>query len=172
MTKLLLSRARVATLILATAAVTPMAAQAGTASSNLNVSAEVQAACRITTTPIAFGTVDVATAADNDAQGALQITCTNGTIYTASAGVGSGIGASYSTRFMASGADKLGYNIYTTAQRAVVFGDGAGTGVSAPIAGIGSGTQQTVTVYGRIPGSQNSVRAGSYTDTVAITVTY
>jgi spore coat protein U-like protein len=46
----------------------------------------------------------------------------------------------------------------------------AGAGLVA-LAAAPSNAAQTVTVYGRISGSQD-VRAGSYSDTVVITVTF
>jgi spore coat protein U-like protein len=36
----------------------------------------------------------------------------------------------------------------------------------------GSGTAQAVTVYGRVFSGQTSVPTGSYSDTVAVTVSY
>lgn len=149
----------------------PAGAQAQrSASTVLNVTAEVEAACIVSTTPIAFGTVDVTASANKDADGSLLITCTDNTTWSASAGVGSGTGATFSNRRMASGSNLLNYNIYTTAQRLTVFGDG--TGGSIPVAGVGTGVQQTVPVYGRVPGGQSSAPSGNYADTVAVTVTY
>jgi spore coat protein U-like protein len=71
---------------------------------------------------------------------------------------------------MTSGANLLSYNIYTSAARTTVWGDG--TGSSATIGGTGTGSAQSVTVYGRVSGGQTTVPVGSYADTVAVTVTY
>jgi spore coat protein U-like protein len=71
---------------------------------------------------------------------------------------------------MTSGANLLNYNLYTTTARTTVWGNGtAGTGV---LAGTGTGIVQAVTVYGRVASGQTSVPAGSYVDTVSVTVTY
>ncbi|MCR6502850.1 spore coat protein U domain-containing protein [Shinella sp. CPCC 101442] len=39
------------------------------------------------------------------------------------------------------------------------------------MSGTGSGSQQDITIYGRVP-AQNTPLAGTYTDTVVVTVTY
>jgi spore coat protein U-like protein len=71
---------------------------------------------------------------------------------------------------MTAGANLLNYNIYTTTGRTTVWGDG--TAGTATLAGTGTGAAQAVTVYGRVNSGQTSVPAGSYADTVAVTVTY
>jgi spore coat protein U-like protein len=148
----------------------PAPAIAGTASGSLATSATVTANCTVSTTPLAFGNVDSTSASNVDASGGLSITCTNGSAWTASAGVGAGSGASYATRKMTAGSDLLNYNIYTSAARTTVWGDG--TASTGTIGGTGNGSAQSVTVYGRVAGGQNGVPVGSYADTVAVTVTY
>jgi len=156
-----------ATALLGTA---PTAAIAGTASSTMSVTATVTANCTVSTTALAFGSVNTISGSNVDSTGTLSITCTNGTAWAASAGIGSGSGASFANRKMTSGANLLNYNIYTTAGRTVVWGDG--TSSTATIGGTGTGNAQGVTVYGRVGSGQTSVPAGAYADTVAVTVTY
>jgi spore coat protein U-like protein len=145
-------------------------ASASTVGGTLNTSATVTANCTVSTSALAFGNVDSTSASNVDATGGLTITCTNGSAWTASAGVGAGTGATYATRKMTAGANLLNYNIYTTAARTTVWGDGTGT--TATVAGTGTGTGQSVTVYGRVAGGQTGVPIGSYADTVAVTITY
>jgi len=145
-------------------------ASASTVGGTLNTSATVTANCTVSTSALAFGNVDSTSASNVDASGGLTITCTNGSAWTASAGVGAGTGASYATRKMTAGANLLNYNIYTSAARTTVWGDG--TGSTATIGGTGTGTGQSVTVYGRVAGGQTGVPIGSYADTVAVTITY
>jgi len=148
----------------------PAAAFAATVSSSMSVTATVTANCTVSTTALAFGAVNTISGSNVDSTGSLSIVCTNGTTWAASAGVGSGSGASYANRRMTAGANLLNYNIYTTAARTIVWGNGtAGTGT---IPGTGTGLTQAVTVYGRVNSGQTSVPAGSYADTVAVTVTY
>lgn len=146
------------------------AAQAATVSSTMSVTATVTANCVISTSALAFGNVNTISGTNVDGTGGLTITCTNGTPWSASAGVGAGSGASYTNRRMTSGANLLNYNIYTTVARTTVWGNG--TGGTAAIAGTGSGAAQAVTVYGRVASGQTGVPAGAYADTVAVTVTY
>ena len=148
----------------------PAPAIASTVGGSLATSATVTANCTVSTTPLAFGNVDSTSASNVDATGGLSITCTNGSAWTASAGVGAGSGASYASRKMTAGSDLLNYNIYTSAARTTVWGDG--TASTGTIGGTGNGSAQSVTVYGRVAGGQNGVPVGSYADTVAVTITY
>lgn len=148
----------------------PTAALADTASSTLNVSATVTANCTVSTSPIAFGTVNPLSGTNVDAAGGITVTCTNGTDWEASAGVGGGSGASFAARRMAAGTDLLNYNLYTNAARTSVWGDGSGTTVV--VSNTGTGSAQAVTIYGRVGSGQTAVPPGSYADTVAVTVTY
>ena len=156
--------------LLAAGVAAPGAAVAATASSTMNVTATVTANCTVSTTALAFGNVDTISGADVDSTGGLSIRCTNGTGWSAAAGVGAGVGANYGSRRMTSGANQLTYNLYTTAARNFVWGDGSG-GTNL-LGGTGTGNAQAVTVYGRVGAGQTSVPAGAYADTVTVTVTY
>jgi spore coat protein U-like protein len=148
----------------------PAPAIAATVSGSLATSATVTANCTVSTSPLAFGNVDSTSASNVDAAGGLTVTCTNGSAWTASAGVGGGSGASYANRRMTAGANLLNYNIYTSAARTTVWGDG--TGSTGTLGGTGTGSAQSVTVYGRVAGGQSTVPIGSYADTVSVTITY
>jgi spore coat protein U-like protein len=71
---------------------------------------------------------------------------------------------------MTAGGNTLDYNLFTDSDYANVWGDGSGT--TSTITGTGSGSAQALTIYGRVPGGQSTVPAGSYTDLVSVTVTY
>ena len=146
-------------------------AYASTATGNLGVSATVSSNCTLSTSPVAFGTVDVTSGTDVDATGSIGVTCTSGTAWDASADAGAGSGATLDTRKMTSGANLLNYVLYTDSARTTVWGDGA-SGTTALISDTGTGVEQTKTIYGRVPSGQTSAPAGDYTDTVAVTVTY
>lgn len=145
-------------------------ASASTVGGTLNTSATVTANCTVSTSALAFGNVDATSASNVDATGGLTITCTNGSAWTASSGIGAGTGASFVNRKLTSGANLLNYNIFTSSARTTVWGDGTGT--TGTIAGTGTGSAQSVTVYGRVTGGQTTVPIGSYADTVAVTITY
>lgn len=157
--------------LIASAAFTaPAAATASTANSTLSVDATVTANCTVSTSSLEFGDVDPLSGSNVDGTGGITVTCTNGTTWTAAAGIGSGSGASFTSRRMADGSNLLNYNLYTDESRSSVWGDG--TSSTATIGGTGDGSAQSATVYGRIGSGQTSVPPGSYADTVSVTVTY
>jgi spore coat protein U-like protein len=143
-----------------------------TATGTLSVTATIAAACSVnnSSSTVAFGTYTSSTT--DDVTGSVAVTCTNTTSYVVSLGVGSGTGASYTNRVMTGGTsgDLLNYNLYTTNAYTTVFGDG--TGATATVSGTGSGVQQLVNVFGRIPSGQTTPGPDSYSDSVNITVTY
>ena len=155
---------------LLTIALAATPASSATTSTTLNVSATVTANCTVSSSALAFGAVNPLSGSDVDASGGITVTCTNGTGWTAAAGVGAGSGASFASRRMTAGANLLSYNLYTDAARTSVWGDG--TGSTAQFSNTGSGVAQAVTVYGRVPSGQVTVPPGSYADTVSVTVTY
>jgi spore coat protein U-like protein len=144
---------------------------ASTATGDLGVSATVTSNCTLSTSPVAFGNVDVTSGSNVDATGSIGVTCTSGTAWDASADAGSGTGATLDTRKMTSGTNLLNYVLYTDSARSTVWGDGVDSATSL-ISDTGSGVEQTKTIYGRVPSGQTGVPAGSYADTVAVTVTY
>ena len=158
-------------LAVAAAAALTSAAEAATVTSTLSSSATVSATCTVSTTAVAFGTFNSIAGINDDANGTVSVTCTNGVPWTATAGVGAGVGASYTSRKLTSGANLLNYNLYSESTRTTIWGDGV-TGGSGTITGTGNGAVQANTIYGRIPLGQSAAVIGSYTDSVAVTITY
>lgn len=150
-------------------AATPAHAVDTTAS--LSTSATVTSNCAVTTTAVAFGNVDVTLNANSDATGTFSVTCTNGTGWTAKANLGSGTGASITTRKMTSGTNLLDYTLYTDTARTIIWGDGT-VGNGSTITGTGTGNAVSTTIYGRVPSGQTTKLVGSYADTVTVTVSY
>jgi spore coat protein U-like protein len=145
-------------------------AMAATASSTLSVTATVTANCTVSTSAVAFGNVNTISGSAVDATGSISVTCTNGTAWSAAAGAGGGTGATVAARKMLSGSNLLNYALYSDSGRTTLWGDGTLT--TAAITGTGSGSAQSSTIYGRVASGQTSAPAGSYADTVAVTVTY
>jgi spore coat protein U-like protein len=146
-------------------------ASADSKDTQLSVSASVSANCSISANAVNFGEVDTLSSSPVLGSGSIDVTCTNGTGWSAAADVGGGSGASFGTRRLtANGSDTLDYTLYRDAGRTQVWGDGSGS--TFTVTGSGSGAQQSFTVWGRIPGGQSSAPAGSYTDTVNVTITY
>ncbi len=154
----------------ALAALAAQPALAATTSANLGVSATVTSNCAISTSPVAFGNVDVSAGAAVNGAGSISVTCTSGTAWSAAADAGAGTGATLlTTRRMTSGLNLLDYGLYTDSGRTSVWGNGT-AGVT--IADTGTGSAQSKTIYGKVAAAQSTVPAGSYVDTVAVTVTY
>ncbi len=148
-------------------------ALADTKQTNLSVNASVSANCSISAGALNFGTnIDTLSASNVDGTATLSVTCTNGSSWSAGASTGIGASATYASRRMTrvSGTETLAYTLYTDSGRSTVWGDGSGS--TANLTGTGTGSTQSVTIYGRIPSGQTSVPAGSYADTVSVTITY
>jgi spore coat protein U-like protein len=124
----------------------------------------LQADCTISASGVAFGSYDAFSPYALDGAGTVSMHCSPESSY--SLGFSSG-GGSYSQRKLSNGPATLNYNLYTDASRSVVWGDGTGgTGTVA-----GSGENNNHVVYGRIPAQQNTA-AGSYGDTIIVTVIF
>ncbi|MCA1324011.1 spore coat U domain-containing protein [Herbaspirillum sp. alder98] len=142
----------------------------------LSLQAQAQL-CTASATPISFGQYNPQSSANIDNTGTITVTCQAVVaslfiIYNVQLSTGSS--GAYSQRKMLNGTTPMSYQLYTSSAHSIVWGDGS------------SGTQQVsdgyllqligpvsknYTVYGRVTGSQN-VKAGAYTDTVTILITY
>lgn len=143
-------------------------ASASTDTTTFNVKVTITSTCDIHTTAatdVNFGTVS-STGTSIDQAGSLTANCTPGTTYTIA--LDNGVNALAGQRRMINGTTNyVAYNLYQDTARTTVWGSTDGT---STYAGTGTGANQAIPVYGRIP-SANSP-AGSYTDTVTATVTY
>ena len=156
-------------ILIAAASLASVPASAATTSTSLSVTATVTANCTVSSSALAFPNVNPL-GGNVDGAGGISVTCTNGTGWTATAGLGAGSGASFAARRMTLGSDLLDYNLYTDSGRTNVWGDGSGS--TTVFSNTGSGLAQAVTVYGRVPTGQTTVPPGNYADTVSVTVTY
>jgi len=121
------------------------------------------AACSVAPQGVSFGSYDSLASAPADGTGNINVACDTPTAFTVSLGPGAG---SIGSRHMTSGANDLGYNLYTGASRQILWGDGvSGSTVSA------SGTNVDLSVFGRIPARQN-VPGASYADSITVTVSF
>lgn len=142
-------------------------AEAGQSTASMTVTAEVAANCLISANPLEFGSYDpVGANASSDLDGAssLDVTCTDGSDAVIVFDMGTSGG---SNRAMQNGAHQLNYELYSDAGRSIVWGALEADGLDYT----GTGTQEAVSVYGRIAAGQN-VPAGSYSDSVIATVTF
>ncbi|WP_284177936.1 spore coat U domain-containing protein [Rhabdaerophilum sp. SD176] len=144
------------------------AAHAATATGTLNLSITITASCTVVSaSAINFGSVG-AIGANIDQTSTLTVNCSNTTPYTVALSAGGGTGATVASRKMKSGTNQINYSLYRDAARAQVWGTTTGTDTYA---GTGSGANQAITIYARVP-SQAVPAPGTYTDAVTVTVTY
>ncbi len=114
-----------------------------------------------------FGTSGLLNAAV-DATAEISLRCTENASYNIGLDGGSN-GGDTTTRKMSNGSgDTVDYQMFQDAARTVNWGDTIGTDTKS---GTGTGIDETHTIYGRVP-AQATPPAGTYTDTVTVTVTY
>ncbi len=145
---------------------------AATAVNSLTVTATVINACTVAAGALPFGNYDPtsATALDGSSTSpAISVTCTNGEAYNIGLNGGTGGGSATNPRIMTgTPAGTLNYNLFQDPGHLTLWGN---TPPGNTVNKTGNGTPQTSTVFGQIPALQASP-AGSYLDTVTITVTF
>ena len=130
------------------------------------ISSMVAAICTISAGTLGFGSYSGATL---DAAAAVGVNCSNGAPYYVA--LGGGNNQSGSLRRMAGPVGNLlSYQLYSDSARLTPWGDGSAQ-LGARRGGTGSGAAQSLSVYGRIPAAQ-SPAAGSYSDSVVVTIEY
>lgn len=122
--------------------------------------------CTISTTPVSFGSYNVFNTVATASTGSVTYWCSFA--WTVSIYLGKGTAGSNSPRQMASGANRLNYNLYLDAAHTRVWGDPAPNSHTANFVWRSG---ETVTVYGLIPALQD-VATGSYSDSVTATVNF
>jgi spore coat protein U-like protein len=128
------------------------------------------AQCTVSTTPVNLGTYDVFATSPNDSTGTVTLNC-NGGARNVAITISRGAAPSYAFRFMNKGLELLLYNLYLDASRSVIWGDGSGGSQMEIVGNPPNNQDHPVTIFARIPAGQD-VSAGSYTDTVSVTVQY
>jgi spore coat protein U-like protein len=125
--------------------------------------------CRAyTTTDLDFGSIPGLITSNTDQTSMIGMTCTGRTAWNV--GLNNGLNPNGNIRRMRLGAtgNYVAYELYSNAGRTVRWGNTVNTDT---IAGTGTGTPQSLTVYGRVPATQ-TVPSGSYSDIITVTVTY
>ena len=135
--------------------------------------------CQVSATGPAFGVYNPLSASAALANGIVTATCTllSGSTTTVSltSSYSTGASGSYSNRTLLSGSSVLNYNLYYDAAYTQIRGDGTDgsqTGGATMTLTRSNPTQEaSSTIYGRIPAGQD-VAAGTYLDTIVVTVNY
>jgi spore coat protein U-like protein len=135
-------------------------------SANLSVSASVVANCTVSAGALAFGAYDPTAGSAVDGAGTFDVTCTQGTVATLA--LGPGQHGSGGARRLHSSGQYLTYELYKDVGRSDVWGSAS---AALTLSAAASNAPRSITVFGRIAGSQN-VAVGAYTDTVVISVTF
>jgi spore coat protein U-like protein len=160
---------RTAAAVLLAVLIPPASATLDVPTASLRVAATVGRSCLIDSGPLAFGDYDPVgrnAAAPLDAEGILTVICTRGT--PSAVALDAGQHAAGQTRFMASGADRLGYELYQDQSHTVRWGDTPGDVLTlAP----SDGSPRSVRVYGRVASNQD-VAVGRYFDSIVATVVF
>jgi len=147
-----------------------------TASFSFTVTATVIVSSNVSVTNLNFGSSPSTIAANIDSTATITVQGTNTTPY--SIGLDNGANASGSQRRMRLGATSnyLNYGLYIDSARSQAWTTTTSTtsctgGASTCSLGTGTGLNQNVPIFGRVP-PQSAPLTGNYTDTVVVTVTY
>lgn len=119
-----------------------------------------------------FGTAtslfDTASAQVLSGTGAMTVLCTAGTTPSVTLGAGAhdGMAAAQGTRALASGSNSVGYDLYSDVGHGTPVAIGGNVTLSQS-----TGVVQTVNIYGKATGKVG-LPAGTYTDTIAVVLTF
>lgn len=125
-----------------------------------------QTACTATVTPVSFGAYSPFLNTPLDSTGQVNVTCSEASGYSVAMNAGVNAGGNFANRRMSNGDTFLSYQLYTDSTRSTIWGDGSGGSMAVSQASPGIST-----VYARLPARQ-SVSAGTFTDTILVTITY
>ena len=129
------------------------------------VTATVTSQCSVSASTLDFGAVGLLLA-NTDGTSNVTVQCASGAAYQV--GLDNGQHASGTTRRMQGPGGLVTYELYRNPTRTQRWGSTLNTDT---VAGSGNGSSQTLTVYGRVP-NQTTPSAGTYNDTITVTVTY
>jgi spore coat protein U domain-containing protein, fimbrial subunit CupE1/2/3/6 len=137
-----------------------------TVTARFTVAATVVGACSLSATDLAFGAYSGSL---TNSTSSISVNCVNGTPYDVGLNAGNGPGATVTNRSMTGrGAAQLHYKLSRDPAHTFNWGNTVGTDT---VAGTGTGTTQSLAVYGQLPANQ-SVPSGNYSDTIVVTVTF
>jgi len=131
--------------------------------------------CDVTATGLNFNSYDVFSPVPRDSTASITVSCNippqnPQAPLPVTVSLSPGISGSFAPRSMESaGPDHLEYNLYANGY-STIWGDGGGSS-SVQSALVTKDMPWNTTIFGRIPARQN-VRAGSYSDTITVTIDF
>jgi spore coat protein U-like protein len=128
--------------------------------------AAVQPVCTVSAANLSFGIVAGFLTSNRDATSAISLRCTYRAAWQI--GLDNGQHASASVRRMSGPGGLITYGLFRDTPGGLRWGSTLNTDT---LTGTGTGSTQNLTVYGRVS-PQTTPAAGTYTDTIVVTVTY
>ena len=147
-----------------------------TLTDQFNVQITINAFCQFvgaTAPDIDFGTHNTLNASPTDQPSAFKVQCNNALPYRIGLNAGNGVGATTTTRKMTGpGSATINYQLFQDAARTTNWGNDLAGGTDT-VNGTGDGLAagQSYTIHAHVP-IQTTPAAGTYTDTVTLTVQY
>jgi spore coat protein U-like protein len=129
------------------------------------------ATCTVSSSGVAFGNYDTLSGAPVDSSGTITVSCTG----TSGEVVNARLSTTAVAHSMPGPSSALAYQLYLDAARTQIWGDGtSGTSTINGTLTVGSNgsVTQSFYVYGRVASGQQSGQAGSYLDTLVVTLTW
>ncbi|WP_244850755.1 spore coat U domain-containing protein [Caballeronia sp. SL2Y3] len=142
---------------------------AASKTATFQVTLTIQDDCSIAANPLDFGSTGVI-ANNIDQSTNVSVTCTTGTPYNVALDAGSPTGSTISARTLNNAANTgtVQYNLFRDSGRTQIWGQTVG---SDTVSGVGNGSAQTISVFGRVP-AQPTPAADTYMSTVTATVVF
>ncbi len=135
-------------------------------------SSEVHAVCRVSTTSINFGSYDVFSSIASTSTGTITLSCSPQADVTIGISNSSDSGTYFPRRMQHNSlSDTLEYNLYTSANRTQVWGDGNHGTSDTHFLNVRNNNNTPIIIYGLIPALQN-ISTGVYSDQLVVTITY
>lgn len=161
---------KIAIALAATAALATNPAFAGQTTTTMPVTATVFNNCTVSATSMSFGSLANLGVSNHDASATISLACTPNAAYDV--GLDFGSNAAGGVRQLVNSTDStqvVPYAIYRDSARSVAWGNSFGTDT---VTGFATGGSASLTAFGRIPTTASAVTAGSYADTVTVTVNF
>lgn len=126
--------------------------------------------CTVSSSGVAFGSYSVFSGADTNTTGTISYTCTL-PVNPPVIALGQGSASTFFPRALAGAQGSLRYNLYLDAACTTIWGDGSSGTSTYQAAAPANGQNYNVMLYGRVPARQ-SLQAGTYSDSIVITISF